>query len=178
MAQIWQKVCVVAPHRLPPSAGSVEAKIEKRTPAHLFTQSYSPTIPPRRYRGGLCMQRTGTAFVRRMLRHGSRSCFEEACPARSAWRTGSGVLFSVCSFRFSVAAIAAESRNGCRSHSLQRCGGGRCVSGRADAAEVRRCGGAAGLAKRRFRGVPRGHKGSSSSGSICDPRRWRDWLAP
>jgi hypothetical protein len=33
-----------------PAAGSVEAKIEKKAPARLFTQSYSPTT---RGRGGL-----------------------------------------------------------------------------------------------------------------------------
>jgi len=35
---------------LPTELASVEAKIEKKTPAHLFTQSYSPTTQGR---GGL-----------------------------------------------------------------------------------------------------------------------------
>jgi len=50
LTKIRGLVCIVAPHRSPPLAGSVEAKIEKRTPAHLFTQSYSPTTQGR---GGL-----------------------------------------------------------------------------------------------------------------------------
>jgi len=49
--QIWQLVGAVAPRRSPPLAGSVEAKIEKKTPTRLFTQSYSPTTQGR---GGLC----------------------------------------------------------------------------------------------------------------------------